>query len=81
MAKLPQVSGKRLIGFLQSLGYIIVRQKGSHVRLKKMTGAGEHHLTVPSHQSLAKGTLSDILSAVSIRIGIPKDELLKQLRS
>ncbi len=80
MARLPQVSGKALVKFLRSLGYVVVRRKGSHVRLRKQTGAGEHNITVPDHQTLAKGTLNDILSAVSIWNGIPKHDLLKQLR-
>ena len=80
MARLPQVSGKDLIKFLQFLGYVVVRRKGSHVRLRKKTGAGDHNITVPDHQTVAKGTLNDILFAVSIRNGIPKDELLKQLK-
>ena len=80
MARLPQVSGKRLITFLQSLGYVVVRRRGSHVRLGKMTGAGEHKITVPDHKILAKGTLSDILSAVSVRSDIAKSDLLRRLR-
>ncbi|MHA1651034.1 MAG: type II toxin-antitoxin system HicA family toxin [Candidatus Helarchaeota archaeon] len=35
MRKLPVVSGKRLIKLLIKLGYVVIRQKGSHVRLKK----------------------------------------------
>jgi len=80
VAKLPQVSGKDLAKFLYSLGYAVVRRKGSHVRLRKKTGAGEHNITVPDHQTLAKGTLNDVLSAVSIWNGIPKNDLLKRLR-
>lgn len=80
MARLPQVSGQRLIGVLKTLGYAVVRQKGSHVRLTKITGAGEHHITVPDHRLIAKGTLNDILTAVSVQNGIPKDELLGRLR-
>ncbi len=80
MARLPQVSGKALVKFLRSLGYVVVRRKGSHVRLRKQTGAGEHNITVPDHQTLAKGTLNDILSSVSIRNGIPKNDLLKRLK-
>jgi predicted RNA binding protein YcfA (HicA-like mRNA interferase family) len=33
--RLPVVAGKNLIKCLLSLGYIVVRQKGSHVRLEK----------------------------------------------
>lgn len=37
MPKLPQVSGSKLVGLLQSLGYEVIRQRGSHIRLRKGT--------------------------------------------
>jgi len=37
------------------------------------------NVTVPDHKVLAKGTLNDILTRVSIWIGLPKDELLRRL--
>ena len=79
MPRLPQVSGRALVKLLHSLGYETVRQKGSHVRLRKTTTLGEHNLTVPDHKSLAKGTLNDILTRVSLWNGIPKEELLEKL--
>lgn len=79
MPRLPQVSGRSLIRLLQGLGYEIMRQKGSHVRLRKTTPAGEHNLTVPDHKSLAKGTLNDILARVSLWNGMSKEELIERL--
>jgi len=79
MRRLPQVSGEALLRFLSSLGYRVVRQKGSHARLTAFTPSGEHHITVPMHRVIAKGTLSDILSQVSTRTGIPKHELMRRL--
>lgn len=79
MPKLPPISGLDLIKFLSSLGYEIVRQRGSHVRLRKQTTLGQHTTTVPAHKELAKGTLNDILSRVSLWNNIPKDELLRRL--
>ncbi|MCP4402143.1 MAG: addiction module toxin, HicA family [bacterium] len=35
MPKLPRISGKDAIGVLETLGFRIVRQKGSHVVLRK----------------------------------------------
>jgi len=61
MPKLPQVSGREIIGLLQYLGYQVIRQRGSHVRLEKVTPIGKHAITVPIHKVLAKGTLNDIL--------------------
>jgi len=60
------VSGDKLIKLLTKLGYELVRQKGSHVRLRKKTEIGEHNITVPKHKEIAKGTLNDILSKVSL---------------
>ena len=80
MPKLPQVSGSDLVKLLQSLGYEVVRQRGSHIRLKKMTALGEHAITVPAHKVIAKGTLSDIIGRVSLWNNIPREELNRRLR-
>ncbi len=80
MPKLPQVSGAELVRLLQSLGYEVVRQRGSHIRLKKITALGEHAITVPAHKVIAKGTLSDIIGRVSLWNNIPREELNRRLR-
>ena len=79
MPKLPQVSSDALLRLLTSLGYRVVRQKGSHAQLTASTAAGKHRITVPIHRTIAKGTLNDILSQVSLRTGIRKDELVRRL--
>ncbi len=79
MPLLPQVSGRDLIHLLHSLGYETLRQKGSHVRPRKITLVGEHNITVPDHKALAKGTLNDILARVSLWNNIPKEELIARL--
>ncbi len=55
----PVVSGECLIKALREEGWEVVRQRGSHIRLKK-TG---HRLAlvVPLHKELRKGTLAGIL--------------------
>jgi len=80
MPKLPEVSGEALIRLLESLGYEVVRQRGSHARLVRTGAAGVHRITVPVHRVVAKGTLSDILSQVSLRVGVAKEELIERLR-
>ena len=74
------MQSKKLIKVLVSLDYEIIRQRGSHVRLRKPTVAGEHNITVPFHEELAKGTLNDILSQVSIWNGISKDDLIELIQ-
>ncbi len=80
MPKLPQVSGSQLVKFLQSLGYEVVRQRGSHIRLKKITTSGEHAITIPAHEVIAKGTLGDVISRVSLWNSVPKEEISRRLR-
>ena len=80
MPKLPVISGDKLIKLFINLGYEIVRQKGSHVRLRKETEIGEHNITVPKHREITKGTLNDILSKVSMWNNIPKEKLIELLK-
>jgi predicted RNA binding protein YcfA (HicA-like mRNA interferase family) len=55
----PVVSGQQLIKALEKDGWSIVRQRGSHVRLKKP--GRRYALVVPLHKEVRKGTLSGIL--------------------
>ena len=80
MPRLPQVSGRALLKLLNSPGYQVIRQKGSHIRLRKVSRLGEHNITVPNHETVAKGTLNDILTRVSLWNNIPKEELIERLR-
>jgi predicted RNA binding protein YcfA (HicA-like mRNA interferase family) len=62
--KLPRgLSSERLIRALEHLGYKVVRQKGSHIRLRH-EGPPVHMITVPQHNPLKAGTLHGILTEV-----------------
>ncbi len=80
MPDLPVISGQKLIKALKGIGYKVVRQKGSHVRLEKQTLVGTHKITVPNHKIIAKGTLNDIISKVSLWNQIPKTKLIEILK-
>ena len=58
--KLPQISGKELIKKLCRLGFVITRQKGSHIRLEKNTQDKTIKLTIPNHK-IIELHLRDIL--------------------
>lgn len=77
---MPVVSGKHLIKMLSKLGYNIVKQRGSHIKLQKKVPAGTHSITVPQHHEIAKGTLIDILNKISLWNQISKEELLELLK-
>ncbi len=80
MPKLPQVSGSQLVRLLKSLGYEVIRQRGSHIRLKKVSALGEHAITIPAHKVIAKGTLGDIVNRVGLWNNISKEEISRRLR-
>jgi predicted RNA binding protein YcfA (HicA-like mRNA interferase family) len=61
MKKLPVLSARDLIKALQKDDFIIVGQKGSHIRLKKKTPSETRIVIVPNHDEIAKGTLISIL--------------------
>jgi predicted RNA binding protein YcfA (HicA-like mRNA interferase family) len=75
MPKLPSVSGERVIRALKRAGFVILRQKGSHVSLEKRTGDRVFKTVVPNHTEIAKGTLSDILK----QSGLTLEEFLEHL--
>jgi predicted RNA binding protein YcfA (HicA-like mRNA interferase family) len=64
--KLPRgVSADLLIRALERVGYEVVRQKGSHVRLRRQ-GPPAHTITVPLHNPLKTGILHGILAEVAL---------------
>ena len=80
MSKLPVVSGTKLLKLMHSLGYVAVRQRGSHIRLEKKTPVGTHKITIVNHKEIAKGTLDAILDKVSLWTQVDKEELKKRLK-
>ncbi len=72
MPKLPSFKPKQLIKKFEKAGYVIDRQRGSHVILYHPT---EHkRLTIPLHvKDLPKGTLNSIIK----QAGLTREEFLK----
>jgi len=75
MPKLRRVSGQETIRALERLGFARVRQRGSHVVLKKSTPGGDKGCVVPLHRELAIGTLRGILR----QAGVTPDEFIEHL--
>jgi len=75
MPELRGVSGQQAVKALERLGFRQVRQRGSHVILKKSTPAGNVGCAVPLHKELKIGTLRGILKLAKVE----PDEFLKSL--
>ena len=68
MPKLPVLSGADVIKALERLGFERLRQRGSHVILRR----GEVGTVVPLHREVKTGTLAGILR----QAGVTQDEFL-----
>ncbi len=75
MAKLPSPTGEELIAALQKMGFYVIRQKGSHVRMKH---EDNRVVSIPVHaqKTIGKGLLLKILRDADLT----KDKLIDLLR-
>jgi predicted RNA binding protein YcfA (HicA-like mRNA interferase family) len=73
MPKLPRISGSECVSVLKRLGFAQMRQRGSHVIMRR----GERGCVVPMHRELKVGTLSGVLR----QAGVDVDEFVKTWRS
>ncbi len=60
MSGLPIVSGQEVVKALGKIGYLLDRQRGSHMILR-LPVSPHRRLTVPGHKEVAKGTLRAII--------------------
>lgn len=74
--KLPVVSGRQAIRVLERLGYQVVRQRGSHIRLRDESDPEHLPVTVPDHRTLKPGLLRQILRDANLTV----DEFVDLLR-
>lgn len=80
--KLPRdESANDLIKRLSKLGFHKTRQIVSHIRLTRTNEGGDQHLTIPNHDPILVGTLSDILKDVYLHLKILEEELIRNLYS
>ena len=62
MPKLPRTSGAAIIKALERLGFVKVRQSGSHVIMRR----GSKGCVVPMHREVKVGTLAGILRQAEV---------------
>ncbi len=70
MPKLPQVSGKDAIKALQKIGFGVVGQRGSHVKLARISSDHKQTIIVPLQKIIKKGTLRNgIIKPTNLSVG------------
>jgi predicted RNA binding protein YcfA (HicA-like mRNA interferase family) len=75
MSKLPSLTGKGIVSLLKKTGFIVERQRGSHVFLKHEDGRATV-VPVYSGETIGPGLLSKILRDVEMT----REELLEILK-
>ncbi|MGE3152911.1 MAG: type II toxin-antitoxin system HicA family toxin [Nitrospiraceae bacterium] len=68
MSKVPSLSYTEVIRALQRDSWVVVRQKGSHIRLQKHLPAEVLKVTIPAHRPLKRSTLSHILKQARLSV-------------
>ncbi|MFA5944179.1 MAG: type II toxin-antitoxin system HicA family toxin [Candidatus Thermoplasmatota archaeon] len=64
--KVPSLDYDKVLKALARDGWVIVRQRGGHVRLQKQTGDKVQKLTVPAHKPLKRSTLAHLFKTAGI---------------
>jgi predicted RNA binding protein YcfA (HicA-like mRNA interferase family) len=74
MARLRTLSGSDLLRILGQFGFITFSQRGSHVKLRRVTPDGSPQtLTIVTHREVDRGTLGAIYRQAARYI--PEDQL------
>ncbi len=73
MPRLKRMSGVEVIAIMQHFGFEIHSQRGSHIKLRRVTAIGKETLTVPNYSQLDTGTCRAIARQASKYI--PMSEL------
>jgi predicted RNA binding protein YcfA (HicA-like mRNA interferase family) len=78
--KVPRdLKGSDLVRALSIFGYVMVRQTGSHIRLRSDFTGIEHQITIPNHNPVKLGTVNGILGDIAGYLKITKQELIDRL--
>jgi predicted RNA binding protein YcfA (HicA-like mRNA interferase family) len=73
MSKLPVISGIECVKVLEKIGFVVERQRGSHIILVREEPRTP--VSVPEHKELDRGTLRAIIR----QVGLSVDEFVELL--
>jgi predicted RNA binding protein YcfA (HicA-like mRNA interferase family) len=73
MTRLPVLSAREVIKGLNTQGFQIVSQKGSHIKMKKQTLKETRVVIIPDYNEIPVGTLKSIIR----QSGLTHEEFIK----
>ncbi|MBI4441941.1 MAG: type II toxin-antitoxin system HicA family toxin [Acidobacteria bacterium] len=68
MTKVPSLNYDQVVRALRRDGWVVLRQRGSHIRLQKHTPGETLKLIVPAHRPIKRSTLSHILKQAHLSV-------------
>lgn len=60
MPKMRVLSRKEVVALFESFGFSVIRQRGSHIKMRREIAGIRQSLTIPNHKELDRGTLRAI---------------------
>lgn len=66
MSTLPQISGQECLKALTKAGFVLIRQHGSHLILRRKEPFAQ--LVIPDHKELDRGTLRAIIRQANLSV-------------
>jgi len=70
LSKVPSLNYEQVINALRRDGWLVVRQRGSHIRLQKRTADETLKIIVPAHRPIKRSTLSHILKQARLELAV-----------
>jgi predicted RNA binding protein YcfA (HicA-like mRNA interferase family) len=68
MTKVPGLDYSELVRALRRAGWVVVRQRGSHIRMQKNSPKETLKIIVPAHRPIKRSTLSHILKQARMTV-------------
>jgi len=68
--KLKRLTAKQVLAILSGFGFIVMSQRGSHIKMMRMVLDQKQILTIPNHDELDTGTCKAIMRQASRYISV-----------
>lgn len=77
MSKVPSGSYDRIVAAVVRVGFAVILQRGSHIRVERTIGGRTLRITVPAHRPVKGTTLSRVLKQAEVT----RDDFLDALQN
>jgi predicted RNA binding protein YcfA (HicA-like mRNA interferase family) len=68
LPKVPSENYDRIVAALCRLGFAVIRQRGTHIRLERQFQGRIVRITLPAHKPVKRSTLSHVLKQAEVSL-------------